>query len=73
MEKIYINPEIAAHNIAAAYCERHIRQMPDENFVPGDLKHSNSSALKMWELYANIYDAVFEAAHKSNISLTEET
>ena len=72
MKEFYINPEIAAHNIATAYCERQIRQMPDENFVPGNMENSIPSALEMWKLYANVYDAVFEAASKDNVSLIED-
>ena len=72
MKEFYINPEIAAHNIATAYCERQIRQMPDKNFVPGNMENSIPSALEMWKLYANVYDVVFEAASKDNVSLIED-
>lgn len=68
----YVNPEIAAHNIASSYCNRQIQQMPDENFIPGDMNTSIASAIEMWKLYATIYDAVFEEASKDNCFLMEE-
>lgn len=72
MGTFYINPETAAHNIASSYCNRQIQQMPDNNFIPGDIKTSIASSIEMWKLYSTIYDAVFEEASKDNCSLIEE-
>ena len=30
-----INPEIAAHNIAAAFCAHEVQKLPESAFVPG--------------------------------------
>ena len=69
---LYVNLEIVAHTTASSYCNRQIQQMPDENFIPGDMNTSIASAIEMWKLYATIYDAVFEEASKDNCFLMEE-
>ena len=35
-------------------------------FVPGDIRDSGEAVKKIWQLYANVYDFVFEAATKEN-------
>ncbi len=68
-----INPEIAAHNIATAFCEHEIQKLPDSAFIPGDLCSSSVQAKKIWQLYANIYDVVLESALQENsLSADEE-
>ncbi|MCI8887975.1 MAG: hypothetical protein HFG70_07790 [Hungatella sp.] len=64
----YINPEIAAHNIASAFCQHEIQNLPESAFAPGDIKYSCTAAQKMWELYSNVYDFVFDAAMDENNS-----
>ena len=39
-----INPEIAAHNIATAFCECQIQKLPESAFIPGDIEHSGKAA-----------------------------
>ena len=68
----YINPETAAHNIASAFCNREIQNLPDSAFIPGDIAHSGNAAKRIWDLYSNIYDFVFETALKSNESSMQE-
>lgn len=62
----YINPEIAAHNIALAFCQHEIQNLPDSAFIPGNIEHSGAAAQQIWELYSNIYDFVFDAALDGN-------
>ena len=61
-----INPEIAAHNIATAFCECQIQKLPESAFIPGDIEHSGKAAKEIMQLYANIYDFVFEAVLQEN-------
>ena len=61
-----INAETAAHNIATAFCEHEIQALPKKAFVPGDIRDSGEAVKKIWQLYANVYDFVFEAATKEN-------
>mgnify|MGYP001087538372 CR=1 FL=1 len=68
----FINPELAAHNIATAFCERQIQKLPDNAFIPGDKKHSDPAIKEIWELYSNVYDSVFEAADHENALPTDE-
>lgn len=63
----YINPETAAHNIALAFCQHKIQNLPESAFIPGDTVHSSTAAKDMWTLYSNIYDSVFDAAVQENI------
>ncbi len=35
----YIDPETAAHNIASAFCSREIQNLPDSEFIPGNIEH----------------------------------
>ncbi len=67
-----INPEIAAHNIATAFCECQIQKLPESAFIPGDIEHSGKAAKEIMQLYANIYDFVFEAALQENEWSTDE-
>lgn len=68
---LLINPEIAAHNIATAYCEHEINKLNAEFFEIGDL-NTSSSAKTIWKLYATIYDSVFEAATEDNALSMQE-
>lgn len=68
----FIDPATAAHNIATAFCQREIQKLPDSAFIPGDTLYSSPAAKKIWELYSNIYDSVFESAVQENNSFTEE-
>lgn len=67
-----INPEILAHNIATAFCQREINKMSDENFEPGDLYFSAPAVKKMYDLYSNVYDFAFDAALNGNKSSMDE-
>lgn len=67
-----INPEILAHNIANAFCQREILKMPNECFIPGDAAYSKPAIEKMHELYSNVYDVAFDLASISNARLIEE-
>lgn len=67
-----INPETAAHNIATAFCEHEIQKLNATAFIPGE-QRSNAAAKEIWQLYANIYDVVFDAASEENkLSMEEE-
>lgn len=68
----YIDPEIAAHNIAAAFCEHEIQKLPETAFIPGDKACSEPAVKEIWRLYSNIYDSVFEAAVSENALSTDE-
>ncbi len=67
----YINPEQAAHNIASAFCGHEVQKLPDYAFDAGDIK-SMPSIRKIWELYASVYDYVFELALSENNSFNED-
>ena len=62
----FINPELAAHNIATAFCEHQIRELPETAFIPGDTTYSDPAVKEIWKLYASVYDSVFEAAVREN-------
>lgn len=68
----FINPELAAHNIATAFCEHQIQKLPENAFIPGDTNYSAPAVNGIWKLYANVYDSVFEAAVHENTLLTDE-
>lgn len=68
---LIINPETAAHNIATAFCEHEIQKLHTSAFIPGE-QESCATAKKIWQLYANIYDVVFDAASEENRQSTDE-
>lgn len=47
----YINPEIAAHNIAMAFCQRKVQSLPEEAFIPGDIRDSAPAVKEVMNLY----------------------
>ncbi len=67
-----INPELAAHNIATAFCEHEIQKLPETAFIPGDTTFSRPAVEKIWKLYANVYDFAFEAAVHENTLPTDD-
>lgn len=67
----YINPEQAAHNIASAFCAHEVQNLPESAFEPGALK-ANLDIKKIWHLYSNVYDSVFEMALMDNASSTDD-
>lgn len=68
----YINPDLAAHNIATAFCEHAIQKLPEAAFIPGDTTHSGPAVKEIWKLYASVYDFVFEEAVRKNALPTDE-
>lgn len=67
-----IDPELAAHNIATAFCEHEIQKLPATAFIPGDTVKAAPAIEKIWQLYASVYDVVFEAAEHENALPTDE-
>ena len=68
----FINPELAAHNITAAFCEHEIQKLPETAFIPGDTLYSAPAVKQIWQLYASVYDTVFEEALHENVLPTDE-
>lgn len=68
----YINPEIAAHNIAMAFCQRKVQSLPDEAFIPGDIRDSAPAVKEVMNLYATVYDFAFKSASEANNASAEE-
>lgn len=66
-----INPEIAAHNIAAAFCAHEVQKLPESAFVPGE-SNATSDIRNIWHLYSNVYDSVFEMALVDNELSSDE-
>lgn len=43
-----INSELAAHNIATAFCEHEIQKLPETAFISGDTTYSAPAAERIW-------------------------
>lgn len=68
----YINPETAAHNVATAFCQHIIQDLPESAFTPGDINTSAPAVKKIMNLYTTVYDFAFEFALESNNASAEE-
>lgn len=72
MPKIqYIDPAQAAHNIATAFCQCRIQKLPPSTFDARSMS-SSAAVTEIWNLYANVYDYIFESAVAGNESSIEE-
>ena len=68
-----INPELAAHNIATAFCAHKIQRLPETAFIPGDTTYSGQAVKDIWKLYASVYDFVIEESVRENsLAIAEE-
>lgn len=67
----YINPELAAHNIASAFCAHEVQKLSESAFIPGDLS-ANPHIRHIWNLYSNVYDSVFGMALIDNVPSTDD-
>ena len=68
----YINPEIAAHNVANAFVEKHLACLDaDEVFNPDDTMYEKTVATAA-QIYACAYDTAFNVISKENSEIDEK-
>ena len=72
MSKIhYINPEVAAHNVANAFVEKYILSLNDKDVFDFDGTLSMKSITDAAQIYACAYDTAFDAIFKENSEIDE--
>lgn len=67
----YINPELAAHNVAKAFVEKHLACLTEDEVFEPDHTMLTKTVATAAQIYACAYDTAFDAIFKANSEIDE--